>query len=84
MATTPLSDDVVVVDDGSGVVRLNRPDRANSVTPAVVTALGDAVAELGETDGVRAVVLTGTGSVFCAGPTSRTCTPCTAPTAPTG
>ena len=59
----------VVVDASSpvGVVRLNREHRANSVTPAVVTALGDAVRELGETDGVRAVVLTGTGSVFCAG-----------------
>ena len=59
----------VVVDAGGpvGVVRLNRAGRGNSVTPAVVTALGDAVRELGETDGVRAVVLTGTGSVFCAG-----------------
>lgn len=61
--------DEVVVDasDVIGSVRLNRPDRSNSVTPAVVTELGDAVQRLCETDGVRAVVLTGTGSVFCAG-----------------
>ena len=68
MADIAVSDDVVVsVDDGIGVVRLNRPDRGNSVTPAVVTRMGDAVAELAETGGVRAVVLTGTGKVFCAG-----------------
>jgi enoyl-CoA hydratase/carnithine racemase len=67
MADIAVSDDVVVsVDDGIGVVRLNRPDRGNSVTPAVVTRMGDAVAELAEA-GVRAVVLTGTGKVFCAG-----------------
>ena len=36
MADIAVSDDVVVsVDDGIGVVRLNRPDRGNSVTPAV-------------------------------------------------
>ncbi|MGY1495790.1 enoyl-CoA hydratase/isomerase family protein [Streptomyces sp. QTS52] len=61
--------DEVVVDDTDviGSVRLNRPERGNSVTPAVVTELGDAVQRLCDTDGVRAVVLTGTGSVFCAG-----------------
>lgn len=61
--------DEVVVDgtDVIGSVRLNRPARGNSVTPAVVTELGDAVQKLCDTDGVRAVVLTGTGSVFCAG-----------------
>jgi enoyl-CoA hydratase/carnithine racemase len=59
----------VIVEAGGpvGVVRLNRPHRGNSVTPEVVTALGDAVRELGDLDSVRAVVLTGTGSVFCAG-----------------
>ena len=68
MADIAVSDDVVVsVDDGIGVVRLNRPDRSNSVTPAVVTRMGDAVAELAEAGDVRAVVLTGTGKVFCAG-----------------
>lgn len=59
-----------VVVDGAGpigVVRLNRPHRGNSVTPEVVTRLGEAVRELAEVDSVRAIVLTGTGSVFCAG-----------------
>jgi enoyl-CoA hydratase/carnithine racemase len=59
----------VVVESGEpvGVVRLNRPDRANSITPEVATRLGEAVGELGADDSVRAIVLTGTGSVFCAG-----------------
>ena len=60
--------DVVVESAGpTGIVRLNRPHRGNSVTPQVVTRLGEAVRELGETDSVHAIVLTGTGSVFCAG-----------------
>jgi len=59
-----------VVVDGAGpigIVRLNRPHLGNSVTPEVVTRLGEAVRELGDVDAVRAIVLTGTGSVFCAG-----------------
>ncbi|WNF00354.1 enoyl-CoA hydratase/isomerase family protein [Streptomyces luomodiensis] len=61
-------DEVVIEEtDGIGSVRLNRPGRGNSVTPEVVTALGDAVRRLCEKESVRAVVLTGTGSVFCAG-----------------
>lgn len=53
--------------DGIGTVRLNRPTRGNSVTPDVVTRLGDAVQAFCETEDIKAVVLTGTGSVFCAG-----------------
>jgi 2-(1,2-epoxy-1,2-dihydrophenyl)acetyl-CoA isomerase len=61
-------DDIVVSSsDGVGTVRLNRPDRGNSVTPDVVARLGRAVSELAETEGIGAVVLTGTGTVFCAG-----------------
>jgi 2-(1,2-epoxy-1,2-dihydrophenyl)acetyl-CoA isomerase len=61
-------DDVLIERaDGIGIVRLNRPDRGNSVTPAVVTELGDTVEALCADDAVRAVVLTGTGVVFCAG-----------------
>lgn len=63
----PMEDIVVSVNDGIGTVRLNRPDRANSVTPDVVARMGNSVQELAETDGVAAVVLTGTGKVFCAG-----------------
>ncbi len=61
-------DDLIIERDGDvGIVRLNRPERGNSVTPAVVTELGDAVENLCAEEAVDAVVLTGTGSVFCAG-----------------
>jgi 2-(1,2-epoxy-1,2-dihydrophenyl)acetyl-CoA isomerase len=61
-------DDIVIsTTDGVGTVRLNRPDRGNSVTPDVVTRMGDAVATLADTADIGAVVLTGTGKVFCAG-----------------
>jgi enoyl-CoA hydratase/carnithine racemase len=53
--------------DRVGIVRLNRPDRGNSVTPDIVTELGDAVEGFCADESVRAVVLTGTGKVFCAG-----------------
>lgn len=53
--------------DRVGTVRLNRPDRGNSVTPDVVTRLEETVRDLVETADVEAIVLTGTGSVFCAG-----------------
>lgn len=53
--------------DDVAVVRLNRPDRGNSVTPDVVTQLGDAVLSASQDDTVRGVVITGTGRVFCAG-----------------
>jgi 2-(1,2-epoxy-1,2-dihydrophenyl)acetyl-CoA isomerase len=62
-----MTDVVIEVDGPVGVVRLNRPERGNAVTPAVVTQLGEAVTELGEAESVRAIVLTGTGEVFCAG-----------------
>jgi enoyl-CoA hydratase/carnithine racemase len=58
---------VVEQQDDVSIVRLNRPDRGNSVTPAVVTELGDTVAALCAEKTVRAIVITGTGKVFCAG-----------------
>lgn len=48
-------------------VRLNRPDKMNAVDPAMWRALSDAGELLGETKGVRAVVLSGNGRAFCAG-----------------
>ena len=67
MSETVTDDLVVEVIGSTGVVRLNRPTRGNSVTPRVVTEMGDAVEQLCATDDIRSVVLTGTGRVFCAG-----------------
>lgn len=62
-----MSDIELDTTDSIGIVRLNRPHRGNSVTPEVVTRLGEAFQQLAETDSVKAIVLTGVGSVFCAG-----------------
>ena len=58
---------IVEASEATAFIRINRPHRGNSVTPEVVTQLGDAVVQACETDSVRALVVTGTGSVFCAG-----------------
>jgi enoyl-CoA hydratase len=50
------------------VLRLDRPDARNALTPGLLTALGAAIVDAESDDEVRAVVLTGTGDrAFCAG-----------------
>jgi len=51
-------------DDGLWVVTINRPDKANSLTKAMLERLSD-IAE--DAQAARALILTGTGKVFCAG-----------------
>lgn len=53
-------------ETGLWVLNLNRPDKANSVTRAMLAALADAVDEA-RAAGVAALVLTGVGKVFSAG-----------------
>jgi enoyl-CoA hydratase/carnithine racemase len=50
--------------DGLWTVRINRPDKANSLTEAMLTELGD-IAEAAQD--ARAFILTGEGKVFSAG-----------------
>ena len=54
-------------DDGVAVVTLNRPDRRNALSAALLSVLRDAVAELDGEEDVRAIVLTGADPAFCAG-----------------
>jgi methylglutaconyl-CoA hydratase len=49
------------------VLTLNRPERRNALSHALVAALGDVLGKIGVETGVRAVVITGAGSTFCAG-----------------
>lgn len=53
--------------DGVAVLRLDDPDRRNVLSLRMVTDLVAAVEACEADDGVRAVVLTGAGSAFCAG-----------------
>jgi len=58
---------VCTIADGVADVRLNRLDKLNALDMAMFTALADTAAAVGETPGVRAVVLSGEGRSFCAG-----------------
>jgi methylglutaconyl-CoA hydratase len=49
------------------IVTLNRPERRNALARALVAQLLDTVDELAVSAAVRSVVLTGSGSAFCAG-----------------
>jgi 2-(1,2-epoxy-1,2-dihydrophenyl)acetyl-CoA isomerase len=55
------------IDDGVAVITMNRPDRRNAFSPAMVSALGAALARVEADDAVGCVVLTGAGGAFCAG-----------------
>jgi enoyl-CoA hydratase/carnithine racemase len=63
------SDELVCERRGPvSVVRLNRPEARNALTPALVDALGAAIVDADADPEVRAVVLTGTGTrAFCTG-----------------
>jgi len=51
-------------EDGLWIVTINRPDKANSLTEAMLTELAEIAESAG---GARALILTGTGKVFSAG-----------------
>lgn len=53
--------------DAVAVVTLNRPERHNALTVELKEALLEAVAGVAADDGVRAVVLAGSGRSFCVG-----------------
>ena len=61
--------DVVTVstDAGVAIVTLNRPDRLNSVTPAMARSYVAVLRELDDEPSVRVIVVTGAGRAFCAG-----------------
>jgi len=55
------------VDDGVGVVTLNRPERMNAVNWELATDLVELFRGLRFRDDVRTLVLTGAGKAFCSG-----------------
>lgn len=46
---------------------LNRPERKNAVVQSMAVALGEAFADVGADESLRAVVLRGAGGAFCSG-----------------
>jgi methylglutaconyl-CoA hydratase len=64
-----MSDNLVVREDHGPVALLvlNRPERRNALSRALVARLGDELSALSTERDVRAVVITGNGPTFCAG-----------------
>jgi enoyl-CoA hydratase/carnithine racemase len=54
-------------DAGVVELRLDRPDRRNALNTMLLTEVRDAIVRLGDDRDVKVVVVTGSGSTFCAG-----------------
>jgi 2-(1,2-epoxy-1,2-dihydrophenyl)acetyl-CoA isomerase len=62
------TDDLLAeVDDGVAVLTMNRPDRRNAMSDAMMAAMERILAAVEVDDAVGCVVLTGAGGAFCAG-----------------
>ncbi|MCK9273849.1 MAG: enoyl-CoA hydratase-related protein [Syntrophales bacterium] len=57
----------VTIDDGIATVTLNRPDVMNAWNASMAAEISEAFTVLNNDDTIRAIVLTGAGSAFCAG-----------------
>ena len=62
-----MTDLMETTEAGIAWLTLNRPERLNALSPAMLTALGEALQRLSEDRDVGAVVITGAGRGFCAG-----------------
>jgi 2-(1,2-epoxy-1,2-dihydrophenyl)acetyl-CoA isomerase len=64
---TGTEDLLAEINDGVAVITLNRPDRRNAFSEAMLSALGAVLAQVEIDEAVGCVVLTGSGGAFCAG-----------------
>jgi methylglutaconyl-CoA hydratase len=64
-----MSDNLVLCENrgSTAVVTLNRPDRRNALSRALIAGLTETFTRLRDDPAVRCVVLTGAGSIFCSG-----------------
>ncbi len=63
-----MSDELLWEQTGAvGTITLNRPDKLNAVTPAMLAALDDCLDRAEHDDSVRVLLVTGAGRAFCAG-----------------
>jgi enoyl-CoA hydratase/carnithine racemase len=56
-----------VDDEGIGLITIDRPEKRNAMTYAMLNAFIGAVGEAGKDDRVRVLIITGAGGAFCAG-----------------
>jgi len=64
---TQTQDLLAHVEDGVATIIMNRPDRRNALSAAMLEALARTLAECETATDVAAVLLTGSGGAFCAG-----------------
>jgi 2-(1,2-epoxy-1,2-dihydrophenyl)acetyl-CoA isomerase len=64
---TGTNDLLAHVEDGVGVITMNRPERRNAMSGGMLTAMSAALAEFESNPDVACIVLTGAGGAFCAG-----------------
>lgn len=64
---TGTEDLLAEVDDGVALLTMNRPNRRNAMSEAMMTAMDRVLGEVEADDAVGCVVLTGAGGAFCAG-----------------
>jgi 2-(1,2-epoxy-1,2-dihydrophenyl)acetyl-CoA isomerase len=64
---TGTEDLLAEIDDGVAVITMNRPDRRNAFSDAMVSALGTVLAQAEADEAVGCVVLTGAAGAFSAG-----------------
>ncbi|HEV3102927.1 MAG TPA: enoyl-CoA hydratase [Candidatus Dormibacteraeota bacterium] len=57
----------VRVENGVGLIQLNRPEKMNAIGAVTRKQLGEAIKQVERDDAVRVVVLTGSGRAFCSG-----------------
>src|SRR5688500_7051787 len=63
-----MADPVLVARDGHvATLTLNVPDKRNAMSSEMTDAFPAAIADIASMDDVRALVVTGQGSAFCAG-----------------
>ena len=55
------------IENGVGLIRLNRPDDGNAIIPEMTCELLDVAIRCDEDQEIRSVVLTGNGNMFCVG-----------------
>ena len=55
------------VQDGVGLITLNRPEAMNALSLALKAELAQALREIADSREIRCLVITGTGRAFCAG-----------------
>ena len=55
------------IENHTALITLNRPKRRNAINQALLTALYNALDEVGSSKSIRAAIITGAGKSFCSG-----------------